>query len=106
MIFWPDEKQASVSPGKNAKVLTETKYVQYNDRLLIFFFFLQKVHYLKEIEWLNPETRAVFVEFNLYNSAINMFAVSYILFEFMPTGGELHVFGTVSLAANISGRDE
>jgi len=46
------------------------------------------VTYLKEIEWLDPQTRGVFVEFNLYNSAVNLFAVSYILFEFLGTGGK------------------
>lgn len=49
---------------------------------------LQRIQYLKDIEWIDPQTRAVFVEFNLYNSAVNLFAVSYILFEFLPTGCE------------------
>ena len=52
-------------------------------------FFLQRVQYLKDIEWIDTKTRAVFVEFNLYNAAVNLFCVSYILFEFLNTGGEI-----------------
>ena len=41
---------------------------------------------LKENEWLTSETRAVLVEFVLYNPNLNVFAVFSLTFEFLVTG--------------------
>jgi hypothetical protein len=41
---------------------------------------------LKESEWINRQTRAVLVEFSIYNPNINMLAVFELLIEFLPTG--------------------
>jgi len=38
------------------------------------------------MEWLTPETRAVVIEFVLYNANMNLFAVSSMTFEFLNTG--------------------
>ena len=39
--------------------------------------------------WLDPRTRAVFVEFTLYNANVNLFASVIMLLEFMDTGGAI-----------------
>lgn len=44
---------------------------------------------LMENDWLTPETRAVIIEFVLYNPNSNLFAVSSMTFEFLPTGCKL-----------------
>jgi len=46
----------------------------------------QTINDLMNYEWLTPETRAVVVEFVIYNSNVNLFAVSSMTFEFLPTG--------------------
>lgn len=43
-------------------------------------------------DWLTPETRAVVIEFVLYNANLNLFAVSSMTFEFLPTGTILPVY--------------
>lgn len=45
--------------------------------------------YLKEKRWLDRLSRALFVEFNLYNPNVNLFAVVNLLLEFPNTGGVL-----------------
>lgn len=47
---------------------------------------------LKESSWLDAGTRAVFVEFVLYNPNMNEFAVSHVAFEFIPSGSVLPLF--------------
>jgi polycystin 1L2 len=42
--------------------------------------------FLEKNNWIDRQTRALFVEFNLFNPNINMFAYCYLLFEFLPTG--------------------
>ena len=41
---------------------------------------------LKAAEWIDRQTRAVFVEFTLYNPNLNLFSYCLILFEVLPTG--------------------
>lgn len=41
---------------------------------------------LQQMDWINRETRAVFVEFALYNPNINQVIVAEILIEILPTG--------------------
>jgi hypothetical protein len=41
---------------------------------------------LKEMNWIDRQTRAVFVEFSVYNPNINLIMVSTILVEFLPSG--------------------
>ena len=41
---------------------------------------------LEQNNWIDRQTRAVFVEFNTYNPNIKMFAYNYLLFEILPTG--------------------
>jgi hypothetical protein len=41
---------------------------------------------LKENDWIDRQTRAVFIEFTIYNPNINLFSNCLILFEFISTG--------------------
>jgi hypothetical protein len=42
--------------------------------------------FLEQNNWIDRQTRAVFLEFNVYNPNIKMFAYCYVLFEFLPIG--------------------
>jgi hypothetical protein len=42
---------------------------------------------LAQTDWLDVRTRAVFVEFTLYNGNANLFASVIMLIEFLSTGG-------------------
>lgn len=44
---------------------------------------------LQQMGWIDRQTRAVFVEFSLYNPNINMLVVAEILIEVLPTGNML-----------------
>jgi hypothetical protein len=50
-------------------------------------------------KWINQNTRAVIIEFTVYNPNINLFGFMTVLFEFMPTGNivKSHRFDTLSL---------
>jgi polycystin 1L2 len=41
---------------------------------------------LQQMNWIDRQTRAVFVEFSAYNPNINMIMVTQIIFEFLPSG--------------------
>jgi len=45
------------------------------------------LHDLKFNGWIDRGTRAVFVDFTLYNANINMFCIVKLVAEFLPTGG-------------------
>jgi hypothetical protein len=45
--------------------------------------------FLQANGWIDRQTRAVVVEFNLYNPNAGMFAYCYLLFEILPTGSIL-----------------
>lgn len=51
--------------------------------------FIQNLTLLQQLEWIDRQTRAVFVEFSLFNPNVNLFAYVTILFEFLPTGNIL-----------------
>jgi hypothetical protein len=44
---------------------------------------------LQAFNWIDRQTRAVFVEFSLYNPNINLISICTILVEFLPTGNLL-----------------
>ena len=48
----------------------------------------QRVAYLKENNWIDKQTRAVFVEFTTFNPQLWLFSVSFIHFEMAATGGQ------------------
>ena len=62
--------------------------------------------FLREINWIDRQTRAVFVEFSVYNPNINLVMVSTILVEFLSSGSilttarfdPLNLFGDISLS--------
>ena len=41
----------------------------------------------KDNDWLDLNTRAVFLELTVYNPNVNLFASSVLLVEFLNTGG-------------------
>ena len=45
------------------------------------------ITYLMNNNWLDKQTRAVFVEFTTFNNQMNLYTVSFIIFEILPTGG-------------------
>lgn len=48
---------------------------------------LTNVSALKELSWLDMQTRAVIIQLSLYNPNVNLFTFVTILAEFIPTGG-------------------
>jgi polycystin 1L2 len=60
---------------------------------------------LKEMNWIDRQTRAVFVEFSTYNPNINLIMVTTILIEFLSSGSILVTprFDTVNLFSDIGG---
>jgi hypothetical protein len=44
---------------------------------------------LQQMSWIDKSTRAVFIEFGVYNPNINMFVIATILFEFLASGNIL-----------------
>ena len=56
-----------------------------HDRLLPFSLCLILV--FQESLWVSRATRAVFVDFAVYNANINLFCVVKLIFEFPATGG-------------------
>ena len=41
---------------------------------------------LEKLEWVDLRTRAVFIEFTLYNANVNLFASCIMLVEFISSG--------------------
>ncbi|XP_045462540.1 polycystic kidney disease 2-like 2 protein [Harmonia axyridis] len=60
---------------------------------------LAQIKYLEDNLWITRHTRAVFVDFSVYNTNLNIFGVCKIIFELPPTGGVLpsHKFDCVKL---------
>ncbi|XP_044747835.1 polycystic kidney disease 2-like 2 protein [Coccinella septempunctata] len=60
---------------------------------------LKQVKYLEENLWITRNTRAVFLDFAVYNANLNIFGICKIIFELPPTGGVLpsHKFDCVKL---------
>ena len=57
------------------------------------------IHELKESLWISRATRAVIVDFAVYNANVNLFCVVKLIFEFPATGGVVSTneFMTVKL---------
>lgn len=53
------------------------------------FFFNSTLEYLFENAWLDQYTRAIFVEFTVYNANVNLFCIVTVLME-TSAGGEDH----------------
>jgi len=45
------------------------------------------IDYLMQTEWVDPYTRAIFLEFTLYNNQLNIYTISFIKFELLQSGG-------------------
>ena len=59
---------------------------------------------LQELLWVSRATRAVFVDFAVYNANINLFCVVKLIFEFPATGGVIpsQEFMTVKLIRSVT----
>ncbi|UYV82599.1 PKD2 [Cordylochernes scorpioides] len=66
-----------------------------------------KMDLLKQNLWLSRATRAVFLDFTVYNANINLFCVVKLVFEFPATGGMIPSwsFRTVKLLRYVSASD-
>jgi len=42
---------------------------------------------LQQQHWINNHTRAIFLEFSVYNAQVNLFAICTFAAEFLPGGG-------------------
>jgi hypothetical protein len=49
-------------------------------------FYDGNISHLKEMQWIDRQTRAVFIKFSSFNPNINLIMVSTILVEFLPFG--------------------
>lgn len=47
---------------------------------------LNDLKLLQKLNWINQETRALFIELVVYNPNINLFSLCQFIFEFLPTG--------------------
>ncbi|KAK3907504.1 Polycystin-2 [Frankliniella fusca] len=58
-----------------------------------------QLSYYEENNWIDEQTRAIFIDFTVYNININLFCVCQILFELPPSGGitPSYLFSTVKL---------
>ncbi|CAL1601105.1 unnamed protein product [Knipowitschia caucasica] len=67
----------------------------------------RQLQYLKENSWLDRGTRAVFLDFSVYNGNINLFCIIRLLVEFPATGGSVTSwhFQTVRLIRYVSSWD-
>lgn len=45
---------------------------------------------LNENDWIDRQARVAIVEFNIFNSNMNILAAANYFFEFLPTGGVFH----------------
>jgi polycystin 1L2 len=59
--------------------------------LPVYFFlfvciFIYYFYFIKEQGWIDQLTRAIFLEFTIYNPNVNLFASVTLLVEFLPTG--------------------
>ena len=52
-----------------------------------YFDMINQLEQLENEGWIDRYTRAVFLEFTVYNPSINLFSVSTLLAEFRPSGG-------------------
>ncbi|XP_056135698.1 polycystin-2 isoform X2 [Lampris incognitus] len=66
-----------------------------------------QLRFLKDHLWIDRGTRAVFLDFSVYNSNINLFCIARLLVEFPATGGVVTSwqFQTVRLIRYICGWD-
>ena len=52
---------------------------------------------LKQLNWIDHRTRAVFFDFTLYNPNINLFAYCSFVFEILPSGGIIPIANVVTM---------
>ena len=50
------------------------------------------VSYLRDSLWIDHYTRAVFLEFVMYNPNMNMHSASALIVEMMPMGGNMQIY--------------
>ncbi|XP_069998872.1 polycystin-1-like protein 2 [Penaeus vannamei] len=48
---------------------------------------LERLDYLQKVNWIDKYTRAVMLEFSVYNANVNLFGIGTVMAEFLPGGG-------------------
>ena len=74
MPFWGKQK---TYPGEGYTAILNNSAANATSTLL----------YLEENNWIDDQTRFVMVEFNVYNTNVNLFVVCRLALEFLPIGG-------------------
>lgn len=67
-----------------------------------YFFMLEnasQLSFYQENDWIDKQTRAIFIDFIFYNINTNLFSICQILFELPPSGGVIpsYLFSTVKI---------
>jgi polycystin 1L2 len=64
-----------------------------------------KLSILEKLGWIDDKTRALFIEFSLFNPNINLFSYCVIVFEYIPTGSivKSYQFNPISLYTSTTG---
>lgn len=59
---------------------------------------------LQKLNWIDRQTRSIFIEFIIYNPNINMFSITTLLFEILPSGNLLKTtrFDVITLFTSLS----
>jgi polycystin 1L2 len=79
-----DELDSYIYLGKHKKYGSGGYVYEFRGRLSDLQSNLSELH---QLEWIDKQTRAVMIQFNLYNPNIQLFTSMTLLTEFLPTGG-------------------
>lgn len=53
---------------------------------------ISSINELAKFKWINEQTRAIFIDFVLYNPNVNLFTYCKVLYEILPSGNILSTF--------------
>ena len=79
-----DELGSYISVGNHGTYGSGGYVYEYRGRLSDLRSNLSELH---QLEWINSQTRAVIIQFNLYNPNVELFTSITLLTEFLSTGG-------------------
>ena len=68
----------------NTRVTLKTR--EANSKDVAVYFFCRTLEYLFTNKWLDVYTRAIFVEFTVYNANVNLFCIVTLLLETTAVG--------------------
>lgn len=58
---------------------------------------IELINHLYDNQWIDRQTRVVFLEATVYNAQVNLFAIMNFMVEFLPTDGVVH-FNSIKVA--------